>query len=90
MHFQPNEKFWRAVLNLQASEDFKTIRMELQKYQLMAGIKFPVYEGSALAQLQGRAALAIELLQKFDPDLARQELARLDLRQKEADQKPVY
>ena len=90
MVFQPSEKFWKAVVNLQISEEFKTIRMELQRYQLAMGVRFHNYQGDDLVKLQGRAALSLELLQKFDPDYARKELANIELKVKEADRKPVY
>jgi hypothetical protein len=90
MVFQPSEKFWKAVLNLQASEDFKTIRQEIQRYQLLMGMRFGHFQGDDLAKLQGRSLLAMELLQKFDPDYARKELANLELKAKEASQKPLY
>ena len=90
MQFQPTEKFWRAILNLQISEDFKTIRQEIQRYQLTMGMRFGHFQGDELAKLQGRSLLTMELLQKFDPDYARKELANLELKAKEAAQKPVY
>jgi hypothetical protein len=90
MQFQPSEKFHRAVLNLQASEDFEKIRQELQKYQLTLGIRFAHLNGDDLAKVQGRSLLAMELLQRFDPNYARKELATLELKAKEGNQKPLY
>jgi hypothetical protein len=90
MQFQPSEKFLRSVVNLQVSDDFKNILLELQNYQLRMGTRFHLYQGDELVKLQGRSALAIDLLRTMNPEYAAKELANLALKAKEAGQKPVY
>ena len=81
MQFKPGEKFFQAVLNLQASQDFVDIKKELEAYHLDAGLRFPSVDGVPLVKLQGRTALVLELLTSMDPAYALAQLESIKMSQ---------
>jgi hypothetical protein len=88
--FKPDEKFLKAVINLQANPDFEAVKAGLRRYWAMLGSSFHAIDGTPLLKIQGRAGLASELLKFTDPQIAYAELETMEKKIKEAQQKTVY
>lgn len=89
--FKADEKFLKAVINLQANPDFETIKAGLRRYYAMIGGSFhAVADADTLRKFQGRAGLLSEFLKYTDPKVAHIELEAMDKKAKEVGQKPVY
>jgi len=89
--FKPDERFLKAVINLQVNPDFETIKAGLRRYWATLGGSFHAIEPeTALRKIQGRAGLLSEILKYMDPQTAHAELEAMEKKVKEANQKPVY
>lgn len=89
--FKPDEKFLKAVINLQANPEFEVIKAGLKRYYAMIGGSFhAIADAETLRKFQGRAGLVSELIKYTDPQVAHAELEAMEKKSKEAQQKPVY
>uniref|UniRef100_A0A7V3KPA0 Uncharacterized protein n=1 Tax=candidate division WOR-3 bacterium TaxID=2052148 RepID=A0A7V3KPA0_UNCW3 len=82
--FMPDEKFCKAIINLQGNRDFEIIKDALQIYYLkMCGGFYALDEEVILRKVQGRASMLAEILDKFKVQTCSRILNEIETKEKE-------